>query len=168
MYKIIGVDGREYGPVGTEQIRQWIAENRVHAQTLTQVVGSAEWKPLALFPELLQKPLPAAPSISPASLPRPTTNSSAIAGLALGILSMTPFGWVCCLPLFSILGIIFSSRGLSQIKRNPLQQTGKGIATVGLVLSILGLVASLAFATLLGATRILGRHPLFWHWQQSW
>lgn len=167
MYKIIGADGREYGPVSGEQIRQWIAESRVHAQTLTQSVGSAEWKPLALFPELVQKPPPAAPSLSPASLLRPSTNSSAIAGLVMGILSLM-FGWFCCIPLFSILGIIFSSRGLSQIKRNPLQQTGKGIATVGLVLSILGLVASLAFATLLGATRILGRPSFFWRFHRSW
>jgi hypothetical protein len=168
MYKIIGADGREYGPVSAEQIRQWMAEGRVHAQTLTQAIGSADWKPLALFPELGHKPLPAAPSISPVNLFRPATNGSAIAGLVMGILSLTPFGWVCCIPLFAILGIIFSSKGLSQINHNPLQQTGKGMAVAGLVLSILGLFAPLAFAALLGATRILGRPPFFWRWHRSW
>ena len=34
MYKIIGTDGRPYGPVSAEEIRRWIAENRVNAQTL--------------------------------------------------------------------------------------------------------------------------------------
>ena len=28
MYKIIGGDQKEYGPIGAEQIRQWIAEGR--------------------------------------------------------------------------------------------------------------------------------------------
>ena len=52
MYKIIGIDGRPYGPVNAEQIRRWAAENRVNAQTLVQLEGSAEWKPLAGIPEL--------------------------------------------------------------------------------------------------------------------
>ena len=29
MYKIIGQDGKEYGPITAEQLRQWISENRV-------------------------------------------------------------------------------------------------------------------------------------------
>ena len=33
MYKIIGADGNEYGPITTEQLRQWLAEGRVNAQT---------------------------------------------------------------------------------------------------------------------------------------
>jgi TM2 domain-containing membrane protein YozV len=52
MYKIIGTDGRQYGPIGIEQIRVWIAQNRVNAHTLAQSEGSTEWKPLISFPEL--------------------------------------------------------------------------------------------------------------------
>jgi TM2 domain-containing membrane protein YozV len=52
MYKIIGADGRQYGPVGVEQIRVWLAQNRVNAHTLAQSEGSMEWKPLISFPEL--------------------------------------------------------------------------------------------------------------------
>jgi hypothetical protein len=51
MYKIIGADQREYGPVTGDQIRQWIAEGRVNAQTRIQVEGAAEWKQLSAFPE---------------------------------------------------------------------------------------------------------------------
>lgn len=52
MYKIIGTDGRQYGPIGVEQIRLWLAQNRVNAHTLAQSEGSTEWKPLISFPEL--------------------------------------------------------------------------------------------------------------------
>jgi TM2 domain-containing membrane protein YozV len=52
MYKIIGTDGRQYGPIGVEQIRVWLAQNRVNAHTLAQSKGSTEWKPLISFPEL--------------------------------------------------------------------------------------------------------------------
>jgi len=52
MYKIVGADGKEYGPVPLEQIQKWIREGRVNAQTSVQVVGAAEWKALGDFPEL--------------------------------------------------------------------------------------------------------------------
>ena len=51
MYKIIGTDGRQYGPITADQVRQWIAERRANAQTLAQSEGSMEWKPLISFPE---------------------------------------------------------------------------------------------------------------------
>ena len=28
MYKIIGADGKEYGPISAEQLRQWLNEDR--------------------------------------------------------------------------------------------------------------------------------------------
>jgi len=51
MYKIIGGDSRTYGPISVEQLRQWIAEGRANAQTLAQVEGAADWKPLGMYPE---------------------------------------------------------------------------------------------------------------------
>src|SRR4051794_40557340 len=51
MYKIIGVDRKEYGPESVEQIRQWIIEGRANGQTLARAEGSTEWKPLSAFPE---------------------------------------------------------------------------------------------------------------------
>src|SRR5438093_10624278 len=51
MYKIIGADQREYGPVPVEQVRKWIADRRANAQTKAWSEGSSEWKTLADFPE---------------------------------------------------------------------------------------------------------------------
>jgi len=51
MYKIIGTDGRQYGPVNADQIRRWLAENRIHAQSLVQSEGAQDWKPLFSLPE---------------------------------------------------------------------------------------------------------------------
>jgi hypothetical protein len=95
-----------------------------------------------------------------------TTNSTAVAGLVFGLLGLTG-GWFCCGPLFSVLGIAFSSVGLSQIRRNPAQNTGRGIAIAGLVLSILGLIATLILGVLFGTISILGHAPMFWqrHWR---
>ncbi len=159
MYKIIGADGREYGPVTAEQLQQWVTEGRANPQTLMQAVGTVEWKPLALFPELnAALPLIASPSS--------TTNSMAVAGLVFGLLGLMG-GWFCCGPLLSIIGIVLSSVGLSQIKRNPSRETGRGIAITGLVLSILGLLAALLVGVLFGTMRIWGHSPmgLHRHWR---
>ncbi len=74
-------------------------------------------------------------------------NGKATAGLVLGIVSMVAwFIPLIGLPM-SIIGIVYSSKGLKSAKR------GKAIA--GLVLSIIGLVLSLinaAWGAYLGAT----------------
>src|SRR3989440_5086954 len=51
MYKIIGADRNEYGPVPGEQVRKWIAEGRADTQTKARAEDAGEWKPLSDFPE---------------------------------------------------------------------------------------------------------------------
>ena len=51
MFKIIGGDGRQYGPIPADQLIQWIGEGRANGQTLVQPDGALDWKPLAGFPE---------------------------------------------------------------------------------------------------------------------
>ena len=55
MYKIVGVDGQQYGPVNAEEIRRWIADKRANAQTLMQAEGSPDWKPLGSFSEFVSE-----------------------------------------------------------------------------------------------------------------
>jgi TM2 domain/GYF domain 2 len=51
MYRIIGADGRQYGPVSADQVKFWLASNRANSQTMAQAEGSTEWKPLSQFAE---------------------------------------------------------------------------------------------------------------------
>ena len=55
MYKVKGADQKDYGPISAEQVRQWIAENRLNRFSLAQGGESAGWKPLGQFPELDRK-----------------------------------------------------------------------------------------------------------------
>jgi hypothetical protein len=63
MYKIIGGDKKEYGPVEAELLRRWYAEGRVNGQTLVQAVGSTDWRPLETFPELVSITSPELPPL---------------------------------------------------------------------------------------------------------
>jgi len=144
MYKILGADGREYGPVNAEQLRRWIAESRANAQTRVLAEGSAEWKPLSDFPEFSialasASATAAVPALITALPPAPRTNSMATAGFVMGLLSLSCC-WCCYGAPFNVLGVIFSAMALSQIKSDPRTQQGKGIAIAGLVMSLLGIL----------------------------
>lgn len=157
MYKIIGADGNEYGPVSAEQLRQWVAEARVDANTRVRAEGSEEWKPLSAYPGLVTSlsqisPLPVSVPLTSSS---PRTNSMAVTGLIFGSISLV-IGWFCCGPLFSTLGIVFSCIGISQINKSQGMQTGKGMAVAGLVTSILGLFVYVAIIIMFGAIGFLG------------
>ncbi len=51
MYYIQGADQKEYGPVSADQLRQWIAENRLNRFSAARAEGEATWKTLGDFPE---------------------------------------------------------------------------------------------------------------------
>jgi hypothetical protein len=149
MYKIIGADGREYGPVTADQLREWIAEGRANAQTRAQAEGAAQWKPLTEYLEFapaLGRTPPLWPAPGPISItPTPRTNSLAMMSMVMGILAMT-CGMCCCYGLpFNVLGIVFSLVALAQIRNEPRSQEGRGLAIAGLVLSLLSLVLAFLF-----------------------
>lgn len=65
MYKIIGADQKEYGPISADQIRQWIAQGRANGTTMAQAEGGTEWKPLHTFSEFASNFAQSAPSTPP-------------------------------------------------------------------------------------------------------
>jgi hypothetical protein len=150
MYRIIGADRREYGPVTADQLRQWVVEGRANAQTQTFVAGATEWKPLGTLPEFASHfaagnpPVIGLPAPDFSRSPFPKTNSFATAGLIFGILSLT----CCCGCPFNLLGLVFSLIGLSQINRHPELYEGRGMAVAGLILSVLSFFLGFALVLL--------------------
>ena len=151
MYKIIGADGKEYGPITTEVLRQWIAEGRADARTRVLAEGTTEWKTLAEAPEfsgfLAAAPAPAPPCAAMPGAEGHKTNALAVTGMVMGILAVTC--GLCCYGLpFNVLGLIFSAVSLSQIRQDPAGQQGRGMAIAGLALSIMSIVLAVLFLVL--------------------
>jgi len=140
MYKIIGTDGREYGPISGVQLRQWIAEGRVESRTPVFVEGAKEWNFVGLLPEFVNCFAPPPVARSPVHLRE--HNAWATTGLICGILSWMMF--CCCggCP-FNLFGLVFSLIALSQINSQPERYEGRGTAIAGMVLSILSLLLTL-------------------------
>lgn len=72
-YTIIGGDGKEYGPVTESDIKQWIAEGRLNADSRAKGEGDAEFRALAQFPEFASVLKPQA---APGVIAPPTSTSS--------------------------------------------------------------------------------------------
>jgi len=127
-YKILGTDGKEYGPVSGEVLRQWIAQKRAIATTSVQTEGSGEWKPLSDFAEFADA-LPSGPAVLP---PLPAAGPLRTSRLAIASLVCGIFGFLCLPGLASVvLGII----ALVKISKNRGHLRGEGLAIAGLCLS---------------------------------
>ncbi|HZQ46122.1 MAG TPA: DUF4190 domain-containing protein [Verrucomicrobiae bacterium] len=136
MYKIIGADGKEYGPISADQMRQWIVQGRLSATTLVQPDGSSEWKPLSGFHEFsIALSMAGGTLHGQAIAPAPAAKTSglAIASLVLGILGVFTCG------LSAIVGLVLGI--ISQIKINQSQGrlSGSGLAIAGICTSVVSL-----------------------------
>jgi hypothetical protein len=149
MYKVVGADRREYGPVSRETILEWIGQGRANAQTIAKF-EEGPWRPLATFDEfkaaLGVTVVPGATAASPTETP-PGTGAPGGAGTTPLIQTTyvssepPPYSGVgsqaketnvcsviglivplvcCCCPFAGpLIGIVFSLIGLSQIRANP-------------------------------------------------
>jgi hypothetical protein len=124
MYKIIGADQKEYGPVSADQLRQWIAEGRVNAQTLIQGAGETTWRPISTFPEFASSfsgapaPFAAPPPMGATPAAHGDSRLRAqqdIAGPAVGLMITAGLGI-----LVEILGIVLDLSGAQAARMNEI------------------------------------------------
>jgi hypothetical protein len=145
MYKIIGADGQEYGPISKEQVAQWIADGRLNRQSVAQRTDSPGWKPLAEYPEfapafstIIAAGTTSRPGFASSdSLVAPSTGL-AITSFVLGICSVT------CLSIFAgIPAIITGHMAHSRTRRDPAEFGGAGFAIAGFVLGYCSLLVTI-------------------------
>jgi hypothetical protein len=141
VFRILGNDGKEYGPVSADQLNQWVREGRANAQTQVQREGSVGWTPLGSvegFGHLftIGSPAPGSYGAAPGPGSTPQVNPLAITGFILSLIALT-VGLCCCYGLpFNVAGIVFSAIGLVQIKNHPERYSGRGLALAGLIIGI--------------------------------
>ena len=86
MFTILGTDGKEYGPVSADKVREWIAGGRANAQTQIKAAGAADWTTIGALPEFSSRP--AAGAAVPA-VAAPSPGVEAMAAQAGGPLDIT-------------------------------------------------------------------------------
>lgn len=138
MFKIIGGDQKEYGPVTLEQLTQWVRDNRANAQTLVQKEGGP-WVPLGSLPEfaaILAERQGSGPIPSSVTEPLPSGGSDPT------IIPSMPTG--------PAPGIPIGIPGDRELARAQIQGPAIGLLVTGILLvifALIGLVGNLMGAT---------------------
>lgn len=141
MYIILGGDGKEYGPVSVEQIKEWLKQRRVDENTQIKQEGETEWKKVEDFPELTP---PAVPPVMRANVSGPDDYDIDIGGCFKR-------GWALVIsnPVLTIVGAVFIS--LASLALNIPSWIGNAMTQVGsdggvglkIIASLLGLVSGI-------------------------
>jgi hypothetical protein len=152
MFKVLGIDQKEYGPVSADVVHRWVREGRANARTQVQAQGATDWKPIAEFPEFAEAlagggrppPLVSPAGTAPGRLPSltsrapsPETSGMAIGALICGILGL-------CSGVTALAGLPLGIAAVKKINRSGGRLTGKGLAIAGISLSSLALLILLA------------------------
>jgi hypothetical protein len=98
-YTIIGGDQKEYGSVTTDDLRRWITDGRLNAQSLAKEEHDTEWRPLSAFPEF-------ADVLAAGSTPPPLTAPVAGAGGGRDAALQMVKGPVIGLKVTAIVGLV--------------------------------------------------------------
>ena len=127
-YKILGADGQEYGPVESDEIKQWIKEKRLERKTPVFATGAKDWAFLESVPELValfERIVP--PVLAPAAAPAPPKsggglnviipykNARALMAYYFGVFSVIP---VLGIPL-GLTAFILGILGLRFRRKHP-------------------------------------------------
>jgi hypothetical protein len=149
MYKIIGADGNQYGPVSLIELQGWIRERRANGDTLAQGPGMTDWKPLREFPEFAQTlqevaGMGLAPSMAAAATPVINV-SEMVAGPAVGLIVVGALVVLSNLfgLLSNLLGLampVTQSTGDPNMDRVIQMMSG----TVGVVFALIGVLLGIA------------------------
>jgi hypothetical protein len=164
-YRMVGSDGKVYGPVPLDELQRWIHEGRVGPDTSIHRNDSAAWQPASSFPELGLAPTPTAPqpqtAIAPQTPGLPAASHPALAALALQVKSGASwFYWIAGLSLINTLAAIFQGGfgfvmglGITQVLDAIGQQTGSGGRAFALTLNAAALALFVGFGWLANQRR---------------
>ena len=148
MYKILGGDGKEYGPISADVLRQWISEGRANAQTQVQAEGSTDWVALGQIPQFSPAfsppPVGGAPSTIYPGAPASSQASTLVVGPAIGLIITAAVGALAQLAsaAINILGAGAGMMGANQGQQDmPAWMHGLS-GGIGVVFNVIGLIVS--------------------------
>jgi len=141
MYTILGGDGKQYGPITAETLRQWINEGRANRNTQVRPDGAEQWQALASVPEFAPYFATPPPGLNTAvggsPIGPPPNSGMAVTSLVLGISGF------CCPVITAIPGLILGFMAMNKIKASEGRLGGRGLALAGTIVSGIALMMSI-------------------------
>ena len=156
MYKILGGEGKEYGSISADTVRQWIKEGRANGETRVQLEGSADRVTLvglAEFADLFQ--VPVIPPGAPGTIAAPA--GATVPNYLVQSILVT---LCCCVPL-GIVAIVYSAQVNGKLAAGDIagaQDASKKAKMWGWIAFGSGLVAGLPWGALQVLVVAAGNH----------
>jgi len=162
-YTIIGGDGKEYGPISGEDLRKWVSEGRLNAQSQAKAESDAGFRPLSTFPEFAG--IFAPPPLGAAAVPAQDDTHAAqmvkgpaIALIVTGVIDLLLSFWGLGDKLFGHHNLAQFNNALQQMNNPQMEQFFQKIMNFaygpfGIVDAIFGLAMSIL--VLMGASKML-------------
>ncbi len=165
-YRLIGGDGREYGPAPIDDLRAWAAEGRVGPSSMVWRSDEERWQPARAWPELRwDLPVPEAPPVPP-PVPSPAPSVLPAAGFLPRVAAYLCDAFVLAV-VTAVVTIPWSGE-LSALQKLAMEQVGQPSPDMAIVLRFwmvsmaihlpLSALYHIGFNTRLGATpgKLLG------------
>jgi hypothetical protein len=110
-YKIIGGDGKEYGPVTLSQLTAWIAEGRIDSESRVMRNDQSHWASASTLPELGLMPGANPPAPAPPPTAAPAAAAPGLDELKLANAVKSGAGWFYWIAGLSLVNSILSVFG---------------------------------------------------------
>lgn len=148
------VNGRQYGPMDVEQLRQWARSGTLKPTDLVWTEGMAEWARADAVPGQFQF-APAPPAVVPPAL---------IPHRGATVLIMGILGLVCCF-IFGIIGWAMGSSDLRDMNAGRMDPSGRGLTQAGKICGIISVILAIIsiVITLIAMACGDGHHYYFHH-----
>ncbi|MDX1952377.1 MAG: CD225/dispanin family protein [Verrucomicrobiota bacterium] len=110
MYRIVGADGKEYGPVTADGVREWITQGRANGRTMVSY-ENGPWQTLSSIPEFapILSTLPPAQANAPAQGTIPSSTSQQFSKVSNYMVTAVIVN-ICCCPPLGAPALIYSAQ----------------------------------------------------------
>ena len=136
VYKLMGGDGKEYGPVDAHQVKTWIGEHRLEKKSPVMVDEAKDWVFLESRPEFTSALAAQSDGASPPVIGRggsvnaiiPYKNPRALIAYYCGVFAVLPVIGI----LFGFIGLVLGISGL-RFRRRKREAGGAIHAWIGIL-----------------------------------
>jgi hypothetical protein len=150
-YKIMGGDGKEYGPVDAHQVKTWIGEHRLEKKSPVMVDGAKDWAFLESLPEFASALAAQSEGAAPPVIGKSSSLNTIIPYKNPRALMAYYFGVFAVLPLIGIiLGFAALALGISGLRFRRLKPEAGGVVHAWIGILVGGFFALLWLALFCG------------------
>lgn len=136
------IKGQQYGPVGEDVLREWVAQHRVTAQDLVWAEGMTNWLPAGQVTEIFSAAATSPAAGGPPPVPGAAVQSGVAPHRGGTILTFGILGLACCV-IFGAVAWAMGSTDLKEMAAGRMDRSGDSSTNAGRVCGMISVILAL-------------------------